>query len=356
MIHPSNYSIFESSYGNEYPIEQLYIHFFDKLPSKHVDYKIYSTDVVKFLELCGFKKESFFYYNHSKNDESDSSIQSLYVNKSKNFIIRTCNQQINSKTLQLEFYFFCQSGELEEQLDFNELKKYEKDKKKSHINLIKQRSGYLDTQNFDLKVPNLDLALNYGKKFLKVHDAIIKRLNKPYDKGIVLLHGEAGTGKTSYVKYIANFIQEKMVLFMPPSMAESLSEPSLIPFLMEHKNSILIIEDAEKVIADRETNGFSASVSNILNLTDGILSDCLNIQIIATFNMKKEKIDPALLRTGRLIAEHKFDKLDVDESNKLLKFLNKDYITKEAMTLSDIYNIDVEFFKTEKEKSKIGFI
>ena len=136
-------------------------------------------------------------------------------------------------------------------------------------------------------------------------------------------------------------------------MAEMLSEPSIIPFLMDHKNSILIIEDAERVIADREGNGSPAGVSNILNLTDGILGDCLNIQILATFNMKREKIDQALLRKGRLIAEHKFEKLNVEDSNKLLKFLKKEHEVNEAMSLADIYNIDTELIKTSN-KSKIG--
>lgn len=123
---------------------------------------------------------------------------------------------------------------------------------------------------------------------------------------------------------------------------------------MDHKNSILIIEDAERVISDREGNGSPAGVSNILNLTDGILGDCLSIQIVATFNMKREKIDQALLRKGRLIAEHKFEKLTIDDTNKLLKYLNKEHISEEPMCLADIYNVDVEVFKTSN-KSKIGF-
>lgn len=137
-------------------------------------------------------------------------------------------------------------------------------------------------------------------------------------------------------------------------MAEMLSEPSIIPFLMDHKNSILIIEDAERVISDREGNGSPAGVSNILNLTDGILGDCLSIQIVATFNMKREKIDQALLRKGRLIAEHKFEKLTIDDTNKLLEYLNKEHISEESMCLADIYNIDVEVYKSKKT-SKIGF-
>lgn len=139
-------------------------------------------------------------------------------------------------------------------------------------------------------------------------------------------------------------------------MAEMLSDPSIIPFLMNHKNSILIIEDAERVISDRQTNGSAAGVSNILNLTDGILGDCLNIQIIATFNMDRERIDPALLRKGRLVAEHKFDKLTIEESNKLLKHIGKDIIVNEPMCLADIYNIDTDYIRTTTNTKKIGFL
>jgi hypothetical protein len=70
--------------------------------------------------------------------------------------------------------------------------------------------------------------------------------------------------------------------------------------------------------------------------------------------MKREKIDKALLRKGRLISEYKFDKLDVESTNKLLKHLNKDHVVNEGMVLADIYNIDVDVFRTQTE-NKIGF-
>jgi len=128
----------------------------------------------------------------------------------------------------------------------------------------------------------------------------------------------------------------------------------MIPFLIDNSDSILFIEDAERVITDRNTGG-TAGVSNILNITDGILSDMLNIQIVATFNMDKKKIDEALLRKGRLIAEHKFDKLSIEESNKLVNHLKiKDFVATKPMTLTEIYNVNEEEFKSE-EKTKIGF-
>src|SRR5690606_15633938 len=118
-----------------------------------------------------------------------------------------------------------------------------------------------------------------------VHETIIEKLNQQNGKGIVLLHGDPGCGKSTYLKYISKLVPSKEILFIPPSMVEILSEPSIIPFLMEHKNSILVIEDGERVISDRQSHtASSAGVSNILNLTDGILGDCLSIQIIATFN------------------------------------------------------------------------
>ena len=138
-------------------------------------------------------------------------------------------------------------------------------------------------------------------------------------------------------------------------MAEALSEPSIIPFLLENKNSILIIEDAERVISDRQHQGSSAGVSNILNITDGILGDCLNIQIIATFNSSRDKIDKALLRPGRLIVEHKFNPLDIESTNKLFKHLKIEKESNTEMTLADIYNINVDIHKSEIKTKKIGF-
>jgi hypothetical protein len=38
-----------------------------------------------------------------------------------------------------------------------------------------------------------------------------------------------------------------------------------------------------------------------------------------------------------------------------LESLSKDVITEEEMALSDIYNIDVDIYKTIKQKGKIGF-
>lgn len=350
---PTNYSIYETTYGSDIPLEQLYVHNFNKMPSRFIENKKYGIGLYNFLKLSDFvevnkvtiikRHEDIFKY--------------LFVNRDKNMFICLSHNKFEDKgdNINLEFYYDLLLGEIEAQFDFKQINEFENPHKKAQINLIKSEMGHLDTQEYDLATPDMDLELNYGSEFKKVHDVIIDRLNKKNDKGIILLHGDPGTGKTSYIKYLTKLITDKEILFIPPSMAEMLSEPSIIPFLMDHKNTILIIEDAERVISDRQINGSASGVSNLLNLTDGILGDCLNIQVIATFNMKREKIDQALLRKGRLIAEHKFEKLNIDDTNKLLTHLDKNVTVNEGLVLADIYNIDVEEYKSTNKNLKIGF-
>ena len=255
----------------------------------------------------------------------------------------------------LSFAYTCSLKTLKDTI-LDDITKLSKQSKEGKIHLLKATSYGFETEEFKLPKPKIDLELNYGKEFVKINDSIVTALtSKKEQKGrLVLLHGLPGTGKTTYIKWLANHMKRK-VLFLPPMLAESIVNPDFVPFLMDNKDCILVIEDAEKIIGDRSNSYASTGVSNILNLTDGILGDILNISIIATFNMDKEKIDSALLRKGRLIAEHKFGKLNVDDTNILIKHLGMDNVVTEEMVLADIYNINTEQYKTEVEKPKIGF-
>lgn len=98
-----------------------------------------------------------------------------------------------------------------------------------------------------------------------------------------------------------------------------MTKPGFLPFLMKYPNSVLIVEDAENIIRDRtlDTPVANQAVSNLLNLSDGLLGDAMHQQIICTFNCDVRNIDAALLRDGRLVVEHKFDKLSVENARRL---------------------------------------
>ena len=227
--------------------------------------------------------------------------------------------------------------------------------RENNIALVIQTNRGYDTTSFELPKQKLDIELGYGKGFKPIHEKIIHKLNEPKSKGLVLLHGTPGTGKTHYLKYLASKIKNKRVLFIPPFLADFITSPEMTPFLIQNAGSVLFIEDAEKVITDRNTGGGNG-VSNILNITDGILSDILNIQIVATFNMDKKKIDEALLRKGRLIAEHKFDALPMEDAQSLIDSLGYEHTADKPMTLTEIYNLsEVEYKSEDKSRPTIGF-
>jgi hypothetical protein len=121
-----------------------------------------------------------------------------------------------------------------------------------------------------------------------------------------------------------------------------MTKPGFLPFLMQHPNSILIVEDAENIIHDRMQNSFlpNQAVANLLNLSDGLLGDAMHQQIICTFNCDVKGIDPALLREGRLVIEHKFDKLNAENARRLcveLGIAGNGEDIHEPTTLAEIY-------------------
>ncbi len=220
------------------------------------------------------------------------------------------------------------------------------------INLIVQNRNYLELKAMEIKRTKLDLDLFYEDDFKMVDDVIRKRLNQKNDKGIVLLHGLPGTGKTTYLRYLVGKIK-KRVLFLSPSVAGNLMNPDFIELLIDNPNTVLIIEDAENIIMDRKYSS-SSSVSNLLNISDGLLADFLNVQLICTFNSSLTMVDSALMRKGRLIAKYEFGKLGVEKAIRLSKHFGFDTTIDQPMTIAEIANPHEKTQPVEKMEV-IGF-
>lgn len=233
----------------------------------------------------------------------------------------------------------------------------------NYINLVVQEYNTLTIDKFPIKKPIIDLDLAYGENFKNVDKLIYNGVCNS-DKGIWIFHGIPGSGKSNYLKNLICRLNAttkvKNVIYMPSEMIGQLESPSFIPFIQEHPDSILIIEDADIALQSRKTHG--SIVKTILQLTDGILADCLRLKIIATFNCDLSQIDTALLRKGRLQYRHEFKSITRENAIKLATKLKLDttlfdkdmYKNKNEWALSDIYNIEQDFI-WENDSIKIGF-
>jgi len=295
------------------------------------------------IKDCYFDKR---YFNRNKNADYDDIFYFLYDDLIVNF---------DTNCSSVKFLFRkTEINQVEEVIAGIKKFRERKGRFKPEISLLVTTQHGIDTKSMSIVKPRLSLEDNYNDDFKEIHQAIMQRLSKKNDKGLVLLHGKPGTGKTSYIRHLLASLK-KNVIFLPPNMANAITNPDLISVLIDNSNSIFVIEDAENIIVDREKDGHSP-VSALLNISDGLLSDCLNIQIICSFNTDITKIDSALMRKGRLIAKYEFKELDAAKAQALSNKLGYSTRISEPMSLAAIYNQGEREFDKPKRETRIGFI
>lgn len=233
------------------------------------------------------------------------------------------------------------------------LPKKEVKPKEAEIKLVAYSSEYY-TISSKIKSSSIDIDENYNDDFKPVFEDITNFLSDR-KSGLIILRGEKGTGKTSLIRYLISTVPKNYIL-VTNAVAEHLASPEFISFMLDHKDSVFILEDCEQILMKR-TDGFGANgaIANILNMSDGLMSDIFNVKFICTFNADIEKIDEALLRKGRCFANYEFKPLNVNKTKFLLNKLGIKVDKVQEMTLADIYNYGDSNYSENKPSKKIGF-
>ncbi|CAI9302293.1 unnamed protein product [Lactuca saligna] len=142
-----------------------------------------------------------------------------------------------------------------------------------------------------------------------------RKVGKAWKRGY-LLYGPPGTGKSSLIAAMANYLNFDIYDL---ELTDVRSNSELRKLLVSTANrSILVVEDidcsvelhdrvtAEPPRSTRRNQGWGyhderkVTLSGFLNFIDGLWSSCGDERIIIFTTNRKDKLDPALLRPGRM--------------------------------------------------------
>jgi len=212
---------------------------------------------------------------------------------------------------------------------------------------LSQNGLELEPVNFhNIDLENIEMF--YNEQTFKSVEKAIKKIKKA-DKGLTVLYGDRGTGKTSIINHLATKL-DRIIMFIPNNMIEhTINNPDFRRFIKKYERPIIVLDDCEMLFNEMyKSNPIS---NNLLQMVDGFLSDTMNVNIIALFNTDNEDdIDESLLDCNNLIDVIEFELLSTEESNELAKHLesNKKYKNKNRV-------IDIIKKRSSNEASKIGF-
>lgn len=335
-----------------------YLHnkIFKQVPSEYHIENNFGTDIVAYLDSNG----ELIYRKIVENHLEKEFWEVVYAYLYKNVVIILSYSLFEKENIKAIHLYHSTNDNIVPIA--NEFKKFQKEVKQTpKIGIIRQ-TKYGPSVAWKPHDPvNKFTPDNYNEDFPEFLDNLTVKLNET-NNGLYLLYGEAGTGKSSAIRHLITTINRPFV-FIPPQMVNYLANPDFTDLVLTTlKNSVLIIEDAEKALMKRESEDAfhnSELVSTLLNLTDGLYADLAGTSIIATYNCDRNRIDPALLRKGRMRAEYKFNRLTIERAQNLFDKLNIDKKVEEPMTLADIFNHNKQYSNEEREQNKpkrsVGF-
>lgn len=319
------------------------------------------------------------------NDKIKFTIYCIYITESQSrYIIDLYIDKKENMLIVKEFMDYCRETRLNDSCNLEKLKIIE------YLGMKKNREGGDDLSyiNFDTNTTK-----SFDNLFFIEKDNVLKRINfflhskeayinmgRQYSLGI-LLSGEPGTGKSSFIKALSKFTGRHLIL-IPLNRIKTCAEftrvfVDKIMNVIDDTKKIIVFEDADcmsDILFDRAKYGMKSkqktlkdelkesitevitdlkteksqddededddskydkkmdklSLSHILNMFDGLNEG--NGRIIVMTSNHIDKLDPALLRPGRFDIHINFTFFSIEN---ILQFINTYYHCN--LDINDIY-------------------
>ncbi len=174
-------------------------------------------------------------------------------------------------------------------------------------------------------------------------------LNSCPPERLILWHGPAGTGKTFALRALlrewqtwcdAAFITdaERFIGGSPTYLFRVANfNGGRTAFEARKRSKLIILEDAGELMTMEARATTGQGLSRLLNLTDGLMGQGLNIMVLITTNEPLSSMHPAVVRRGRCLAEIEFGALSPNTANRWLREHGSPMEVHSPSTLAELY-------------------
>lgn len=141
---------------------------------------------------------------------------------------------------------------------------------------------------------------------------------------IILFHGPPGTGKTTAIRSLASHWKEEFVfnVIVEPDIVFSSyaniyqmkGDRSVGERSGTKKKQMFVIEDSDELIREDGKARTGQALAKLLNMTDGLIGQGVDFNVIITTNEPIDRLHPALIRPGRCLADIHFPPLSREEA------------------------------------------